>query len=139
MTRLSRGNYKTAKSTPTKTETTKRTTTETTLSNNNHTSPYQLSINSKKKLFEKQQEDIDYLVKKVRCLDGKISELGCFFVTQQVNSLLEEKIDCQEQYSWLLWLAISRMKEPGDKKNNSNEVAKTLARESDNTKDPSHW
>ena len=75
-------------------ETTKKATTETTLSNN-HTSPYQLSNSSDKRILEKQQKDIDLLIKKVRYSEGKIFELeGCLFVTQQVNSLLEAKIDC---------------------------------------------
>ena len=79
---LSQGssNSNTSKLTPTKMDT-KRTTTETTPSSN-HTSPNQLSNSSKKNLFDKQHKDIDYLVKKVRYLEGKVSELeGCLFVT----------------------------------------------------------
>ena len=79
---LSQGssNSNTSKLTPTKMDT-KRITTETTPSSN-HTSPNQLSNSSKKNLFDKQHKDIDYLVKKVRYLEGKISELeGCLFVT----------------------------------------------------------
>ena len=79
---LSQGssNSNTSKLTPTKMDT-KRITTETTPSSN-HTSPNQLSNSSKKNLFDKQHKDIDYLVKKVRYLEGKIFELeGCLFVT----------------------------------------------------------
>ena len=79
MTRSSRGNCETSKLTPTKMNI-KRTTTETTPSNN-HISPNQLSNSSEKNLFDKQQKDIDYLVKKIRYLEGKISELeGCLLV-----------------------------------------------------------
>ena len=134
MTRSSRGNCKTSKLTPSKLNT-KRTTTETAPSNN-HTSPNQLSNSSEKDLFDKQQKDIDYLVKRVRYLENKISEPeGCLFVTQRVNSLLEAKIDCQEQYSRRPCLVIYRMNEPADDKNNLDKVAETLARESDISKD----
>ena len=100
MTRSSRSNFKTAKSTPTKMETTKGTITETTPSNNRTSSLNHLSNSSDKSPLEKQQKDINYLIKKVRYLEGKNSELeGRLFVIQRVNSLLEAKIDCQEQYS----------------------------------------
>ena len=99
MTRSSRGNCKTAKSTPTKMETTKRTTIETTPSNNHSSSRNHFSNSSDKSLLEIQQKGI------VRYLEGKISELeGCLLVTQRGNSLLEAKIDCQEQYSRQPWL-----------------------------------
>ena len=114
---------------------TKRTTTETTPSNN-HTSPNQLSNSSEKNLFDKQHKDIDCLVKKVRYLESKISELeGCLFVTQRVNSLLEAKIDCQEQYCRRPCYVINGMNEPADDKNDLDKVAETLARESDISKD----
>ena len=117
-------------------ETTKRTTTETTPSNNNHPSPNQLSNSSEKNLFEKQQKDIDYLVKKVRYFEGKISEVeSCLFVTQWVNSLLEVKIDCQEQYSRRACLVISGMNEPGGDENDLDKVSETLTLESEIRKD----
>ena len=72
MTRSCRSNCKTAKSTPYKMETIKKTATETTPSNNNHTfSPNLLCNSSDKSLLEKQQKDIDYLIKKVKYLEGK--------------------------------------------------------------------
>ena len=133
MTRSSRGNCKTSKLTPSKLNT-KSTTTETAPSNN-HTSPNQLSNSSEKDLFDKQQKDIDYLVKRVRYLESKISEPeGCLFVTQRVNSLLEAKIDCQEQYSRRPCLVINGMSEPADDENDLDKVAETLARESDISK-----
>ena len=132
MTRSSRSTYKTSKSTPTKMKTTKKTTTETTPSNN-HTSPNNLSNGSDKRILETQQ---DIAVKKVRYLEGKISGLeGCLFVTQRVNSLLEAKIDYQEQYSRRPCLIINRMNEPGEEENDLENVAETLARESDIHKD----
>ena len=66
MTRSSRSNCKTAKSTPIKIETTKRTASNTTPSNNHTSSPKQFSNSSNKSLLEKQQKDIDYLMKKGR-------------------------------------------------------------------------
>ena len=117
-------------------ETAKRTATETTPSNNHTSSPNHLSNSSDKSLLEKQQKDTNYLIKKVRYLEGKISELeGCLFVTQQVNSLLEATIDCQQQYSRFSSLVISEMNEPGDDKNDLDKLAETLARESDINKD----
>ena len=114
---------------------TKRTTTET-IPSNYHTSPNQLSNSSEKNLFDKHQKNIDYLVKKVRYLEGKISELeGCLFVTQRVNSLLEAKIDCQEQYSRRPCLVINGMSKSTDDENDLDKVAETLARESDISKD----
>ena len=92
-----RSNCKTAKSTPTKMKTTERTATETTPSNNRTYSPNRLSNSNNKSLLVKQQKDIDYLVKKVKYFEGKISELeGCLFVTQRFNSLLEadELFEC---------------------------------------------
>ena len=134
MTRSSRSTYKTSKSTPTKMETTKKTTTETT-SSNNHTSPNQLSNSSDKRILETQQ-GYRFPDKIVRYLEGKISELeGCLFVTQRVNSLLEAKIYCQEQYSRRPCLIINGMNEPGDEENDLENVAETLARESDFHKD----
>ena len=104
-----------AKSTPTKMETTKRTAAETTPSNNHTSSPNHLSNSNDKSLLVKQQKDIDYVIKKVRYLEGKISELkGCLFFTQQVNSLSAAKIDCQEHYSRRPCFVISRMNEPDD-------------------------
>ena len=98
-----------AKSTPTKMETTKRTAAETTPSNNHTSSPNHLSNSNDKSLLVKQQKDIDYVIKKVRYLEGKISELkGCLFFTQQVNSLSAAKIDCQEHYSRRPCFVISR-------------------------------
>ena len=68
-------------------------------------------------------------------LEGKISELeGCLFVTQRVISLLEAKIDCQEQYSRRPCLVINGMNEPADDENDFKKVAETLARESDISK-----
>ena len=68
-------------------------------------------------------------------MEGKISELGCLFVTQWVNSLLEAKIDRQKQYSRRPCMVISGMNKSGDDENNLDEVAETLARESDINKD----
>ena len=129
MARSSRGNCKTAnKSTPSKIETTCRTMTETTPSSNNNTSLNQVSNSSEEILFGKQHKDIDYLLTKVKYLEGKISELEtCLFVTQWVNSLRKAKIDCQEQYSRRPCLVISGMNEPGDDKNDLDKVAETLA------------
>ena len=111
--------------------TTKITTTETTPSNNHSSSPNHLGNSSDKSHLEKQQKDTDYLIKNVRYLEGKISELGCLFVTQWVNSLLEAKVDRQKQYSRRPCLVISGMNKSGDDQNNLDEVAETLARESD--------
>ena len=69
-------------------------------------------------------------------MEGKISELeGCLFVTQWVNSLLEAKIDCQEQYSRRPCLVINGINEPADDENDLDNVAETLAKESDISKD----
>ena len=84
---------------------------------------------------EGQQKGTDYLKKKVRYLEGKISELGCLFVTQPVNSLLEAAIDYQEKYSRPPYVVIIKMNEPGDDENNLDKVAETLARESSIQKD----
>ena len=116
-------------------ETAKRTATETTPSNNHTSSPNHLSNSSDKSLLEKLQKDTNYLIKKVRYLEGKLSELGCLFVTQQVNSFLEATIDCQQQYSRFSSLVISGMNEPGDDENDLDKLAETLARESDINKD----
>ena len=76
MTRSSRGNCKTAKSTPTK-----RTTTEISPSNNHSSSPKHLSSSSDKSLLEKEQKDIAYLIKKARYLEDKTPKLeGCLLL-----------------------------------------------------------
>ena len=135
MARSSRGNRKTSKLAPTKMDI-KRTTTETTPSNN-HTSPKQLSNSSEKNLFNKQQKDIDYLVKKVRCIwraKSLSQKVACLSPSEWVNSLLEAKIDCQEQYSRWPCLVLNGMNKPADIKNNLDKVARTLARESNISK-----
>ena len=65
--------------------------------------------------LEEQQKSIDYLRKKVELLEGKISELESqIHITQTVNSLLQTKIDNQEQYSRRPCLVIKGLGEPGD-------------------------
>ena len=50
------------------------------------------------KPLEEQEKSIDYLRRKVELLEGRISELESqIHVTQTVNSLLQTKIDNQEQ------------------------------------------
>ena len=101
-------------------------------SNNHSSSPNHLSHSNNKSLLEKQQKDIDYLIKKVKYLESKISELErCFFFTQLVNSLLGGKIDYQEQYSRQPSLVISEIKEPGDDKTDLDKIAESLARKRD--------
>ena len=129
MIRSSRSNCKTAKSTTTKIETTRRTATETTPSSNHTSTPDHLSNSGNKSLLENEQKDIDYLIKKVRYLEGKIT------VTQWDNSLLEAKSDCQEQYSRCPCLVIRKMNEPGDDESDLDKFTETLARESNINKD----
>ena len=51
---------------------------------------------------------------KVTLLEGKISELkGSNYIAKTINTLLEAKIDDQEQYSRRLCLVISVLTEPG--------------------------
>ena len=88
------------------------------------------------KNFRDTTEGYGFSDKKVRYLEGKLYELeGCLFVTQRVNSLLEVEMDCQEQYSRRPCLIINGMNEPGDEENDLENVAETLARESDIHKD----
>ena len=49
--------------------------------------------------------------------------------------MLEAKIDCQEQYSRRPCLVINGINEPADDENDLDNVAETLARESDISKD----
>ena len=59
-------------------------------------------------ILEEQQKAIAYLKRKVELLEGKIFELeGQVHVFQTVNTLLEAKIDDQEQYSRRPFLVIS--------------------------------
>ena len=80
---------------------------------------------------------IDCLLKKVRYLEGEISELeGCLFVIQREWQFFAgSEIDYQEQYSRRPCLVISRMNEPGDEENDLDKVAEPLAREGDTSKD----
>ena len=66
-------------------------------------------------ILEEQQKAIAYLKRKVELLEGKIFELeGQIHIAQTVNTLLEAKIDDQEQYSRPLCLVISGLAEPGE-------------------------
>ena len=93
MTRSSRSTYKTSKSTPTKMKTTKKP-----QQRLHHPIITPLLINSVTaviKNFRDTTEGYGFSDKKVRYLEGKLSELeGCLFVTQRVNSLLEAEMDC---------------------------------------------
>ena len=65
--------------------------------------------------MEEHQKSINYLRKKVELLEGRISELESqIHVTQTVHSLLQTKIDNQEQYSGRPCLVINGLEEPGD-------------------------
>ena len=65
--------------------------------------------------MEEQQRAIAYLKRKVELLEGKIFQLeGQVHISQTVNTLLEAKIDDQEQYSRRPCLVISRLAQPGE-------------------------
>ena len=62
--------------------------------------------------MEEQQKAIVYLERKLELLEGKISELeGQIHIVQTINTLLEAKIDDQQQYSRSLCLVISVLPE----------------------------
>ena len=66
-------------------------------------------------ILEEQQKAIAYLKRKVELLEGKIFELeGQVHVFQTVNTLLEAKIDDQEQYSRRPCLVISGLARAGE-------------------------
>ena len=66
-------------------------------------------------ILEEQQRAIAYLKRKVELLEGKIFQLeGQVHISQTVNTLLEAKIDDQEQYSRRPCLVISGLALPGE-------------------------